>query len=366
MKLKINRDRLIDPLNLISGVVEKRQTLPILGNVLIRHKSGQLALTGTDSETEIYIALDGVDGNAGETTVNARKLMEICRSLPDQATIEIETKDERVRLKSGRSVFTLQTLPAGDFPSVETLDWDIRARIKHSELKRTIRATSFAMAQQDVRFYLNGLLMEFRNDELRAVATDGHRLAKTEADCKTAIEGVRQCIVPRKAVIEMSRLLQDSEDVAEIKIGQNHVRLIANNVTFTSKLIDGRFPDYERVIPKKLEHNILLNRETLIDIIRRVAILTNEKFRGIRLILKSGLLTVSGSNPEQEEATEEIEIDYVGPEMEIGFNATYLLDAMEALSSETVEIDLQDTNSSCVVKAPKEEDTIYVLMPLRL
>jgi DNA polymerase-3 subunit beta len=366
MKLKINRDRLIEPLSLISGVVEKRQTLPILGNVLIQEKAGQLKLTGTDSETEIHITLDSVDGSAGETTVAARKFMDICRSLPDQATIELEQKDQRLRVKSGRSVFTLQTLPAGDFPSIETQDWDIHARIKHSDLKRGIRATWFAMAQQDVRFYLNGLLLEFRSDGLKSIATDGHRLAKSETTCKTAIEGTRQCIVPRKSVIEMNRLLQDSEDLAELKIGPNHIRLIAGNVTFTSKLIDGRFPDYERVIPKKLEHSILINRETLIDIVKRVSILTNEKFRGIRLVLKPGTLTVLASNPEQEEATDEIEIDYAGPEMEIGFNATYLSDAMEALSSETVEIDLQDTTSSCVVKAPKANDTIYVLMPLRL
>lgn len=365
MKFKIERERLIRPLSQIAGVVERRQTLPILGNVYIRLDDGSLTLIGTDLETEVTARIDGVDGEPGECTVGARKLYDICRSIPEDTDVEVSTKEERTQVRSRKSRFTLQSLPAAEFPRLEAEDWDVEFEIDQAQLKELLEKTAFAMAQQDVRYYLNGCLLECTKDIVRSVATDGHRLAKSEIALNTGVEGASQSVVPRKAVLELMRFLQEDQP-ARIQINPNHARVNGSGWVFTTKLIDGRFPDYEKVIPDSLATHLLVDRGTIHDVLSRIAILTNEKFRGVRINLKPGVMTVSANNPEQEEAVDELPVDYDGPEVEIGFNVGYLIDALKAIETEQVDLGLEDPNSSCTLNAPEDTSTLYLVMPMRL
>jgi DNA polymerase-3 subunit beta len=366
MKLSIERDRLLKPLGQVSSVVERRQTLPILGNVYLRVDDRSLVLTGTDLETEVTTQIDNVDGGDGECTVTARKFHDICRALPEDALIELEASSDRVRIQSGKSRFSLQTLAASNFPRLETEQWDCEFEVEQGKLKQLIENTAFSMAQQDVRYYLNGLLLETEKQTLRAVATDGHRLAMSAIEVKDNVGEPRQLIIPRKAVMELGRYLEESTAVASLGINPNHIRVKAGPLVFTSKLIDGRFPDYEKVIPKDLSTHLEIERGELYDILARAAILTNEKFKGVRLSLSSKRLSVSAHNPDQEEANDEMVVDYEGGELEIGFNVGYLMEALRILGGEKVDLGLQDPNSSCTVRAPGDETTIYLVMPMRL
>jgi DNA polymerase-3 subunit beta len=311
-------------------------------------------------------SVDGVTGEGGEFTVAARKLMDICRALPEGAEITLQQDGEKIMIKSGRSRFSLQSLPAEDFPRIEAENWDQEISIEPGELRQLFEKTAFAMAQQDVRYYLNGLLLEITGKTLRAVATDGHRLAKSEIELAQAAAGERQAIIPRKAVHEVIRLLGDGEGKAVLKVSNNHLRIESDDVVFTSKLIDGRYPDYAKVIPSELTVDLRLDSTEFRDTLNRAAILTNEKFRGVRLNINDGNLTVTAHNPEQEEASDEMPIEYSGAPVEVGFNVNYLMDAISALPGNEVDFRLRDQNTSCVLNAPGSTDTLYLVMPMRL
>jgi DNA polymerase III subunit beta len=367
MRFSVSRDSLLKPLQLVAGVVERRQTLPVLSNVLIQLEGDRLALTGTDLEVEIVgrIQLEQ-PGESGEITVPARKLVDICRSLPDSAVIEFIEDSQKLVVKSGRSRFTLSTLPANDFPNVEDGPSDLQFTCAQKDIKRLIDRTAFAMAQQDVRYYLNGMLWEVTQGQLRVVATDGHRLAMCTRPMDIQANDKVQAILPRKGVIELARLLGDGDSGAEIKLGGSHIRAITPEFTFTSKLVDGKFPDYERVLPKGGNRIVIGVRDELKQAFGRTAILSNEKYRGVRLQLDAGQLTIVANNPEQEEAEETVTVDYTGEAMEIGFNVSYLLDVTSVLGSENVKITLADSNSSALLEEPESGDSAYVVMPMRL
>ena len=366
MKLKIERDRLLKPLGSVSGVVEKRQTLPILGNVCIKQEQNVLTLIGTDLETEVLTRVEDVEGDDGECTVTARKFYDICRMLPETSTISLVNEGDRTIITSGRSRFSLQSLPAADFPRLEAQNWEDSLQIKQNELRALLEKTAFSMAQQDVRYYLNGCLLEIGKSGIRVVATDGHRLARSELAMPLDIAGPRQVIVPRKAVTELLRFLGEGDEVVKLEVNPNHIRISASPWIFVAKLIDGRFPDYEKVIPSSLETHLEVDRLQLSEILARTAILTNEKFRGVRLVLKPGTMMVMANNPEQEEAVDEMAVEFDGQEVEIGFNVGYLMEALRALESEKVDLGLQDANSSCTLNEPGNRSTLYLVMPMRI
>lgn len=366
MKFKIQREAFLKPLQQIIGVVERRQTLPVLGNILVQANAQGLTLTATDLEVELVAQLPLEVEVGGETTLPARKLLDICRTLPDGAWIEIAVDQDRATVRSGKSRFTLATLPASDFPVIEELKSVQVFSFPQKELKELIDRTHFSMAQQDVRYYLNGLMLELDKKGIRCVATDGHRLAMCELPAKTGVNDSQQVIVPRKGVQELLRLLENDENEVDIQIGSNHIRISTPAIRFTSKLIDGRFPDYKRVLPKGGDKQIQADRGFLRQALARTSILSNEKYRGIRLSLDENVLRIQAHNPEQEEAEEELEIHYGGDPLEIGFNVTYLLDALGALPGEDVRIILSDANSSCLIEEGGSGHCKYVVMPMRL
>lgn len=367
MKFQIPRDVILKALQQLSGVVERRQTLPVLGNILVRANDGYITLAATDLEVELIIKLTCEVDTTGEATIPARKWLDICRNLAEDATLTISLNGDRATLQAGRSRFTLSTLPSTEFPLIEEITTQTRFAIAQSSLKTVFDATHFSMAQQDVRYYLNGLMMEMTSNLLRSVATDGHRLAMRDLNVDIDInEEVRQVIVPRKGIQELMRLLSDNDDEVSIVVGSSHIRLEIGDMTFTSKLIDGRFPDYKRVLPEGGNNILLADKELLRQTLVRVAILSNEKYRGIRMILQNNNLQVMAHNPEQEEAEDEIAVEYSGDEFEIGFNANYLLDAINAVTTDQVKVILTDSNSSCLIQAPDDEASNYVVMPMRL
>lgn len=369
MKLTGTREQLLAPLQSVIGVVERRQTMPVLANVLLSARDNRLSVTGTDLEVELVASTPEGSGvsvqQAGDITVPGRKLLDIFRSLPAEVSVTLSTEGERASIRAGRSRFTLSTLPAAEFPVVEEINAQQTLSFSQGEFRRLIDKTHFSMAQQDVRYYLNGLLLETEGKSLRAVATDGHRLALCEMEIDGKAKSNQQVIVPRKGVLELQRIL-GAEGRLELGIGMNHVRAQIGDIRFTSKLIDGRFPEYGRVIPANPSKRVEADREMLRQALQRTAILSNEKYRGIRLSVKSDLLTLMAHNPEQEEAEDQVEVGYKGEEVEIGFNVNYLLDALSAIEGDKVEIGLTDSNSSCLIHAPGAVHTRYVVMPMRL
>ncbi len=365
MKLTAGREALLKPLQAVIGVVERRQTMPILANVLLVAKDGEVAITATDLEVELVASAAVEVDTAGEVTVPARKLLDICRALPEEASISISVSGERLLVKSGRSKFSLTTLPAAEFPTIEDINAGQSVELSQALMGKLLEKTHFAMAQQDVRYYLNGLLLETGKKFLRAVATDGHRLSLCQVELDTAKLTEQQVIVPRKGVLELQRLMTGQGDL-KVELGTNHIRIHLDGNRFTSKLIDGRFPEYERVIPKATENQLTADRELLKAALQRTAILSNEKYRGIRLVIKSGSIVLQAHNPEQEEAEEELEVSYTGDEIEIGFNVNYLLDALGAIESDQVTRAVVDGNSSCLLREPGNDDCKYVVMPMRL
>jgi len=366
MHFTISREALLKPLQLVSGVVERRQTLPVLSNVLLDLQGSELSLTGTDLEVELIgkVAVEEAKSE-GSITVPARKLLDICKSLSDDSLIEVALNENKVLLKSGRSRFTLTTLPAAEFPNVEEEPDTFSLQLSQQRLKELLDATSFAMAQQDVRYYLNGMLFEVDPGYLRVVATDGHRLAMETLNMDNNISEPQQLILPRKGVMEITRLLDSDGDIL-LTFGQNHLRAEVTEYTFTSKLVDGKFPDYNRVLPKGGNRVVLGDCQLLRQAFSRVSILSNEKYRGVRVELESGQLKVVANNPEQEEAEELVSVDYQGDGLEIGFNVSYLIDVLTTLSSERVRITLSDPNSSALLEAEEGSDALYVVMPMRL
>jgi DNA polymerase III subunit beta len=363
MKFSAERETLLAPLQAVMGVVERKQTMPVLANVLLAARNGKLTVTGTDLEVEL-VANTSIEVAVGETTVPGRKLLDIVRALPEKSTVSFALDGDKATLKSGRSRFSLATLPAGDFPTVEDIRSQQTLSLPGVTVQTLLEKTHFSMAQQDVRYYLNGMLLELDGNALRSVATDGHRLAYCECAAEVGA-GTQQVIVPRKGVLELQRLL-GTEGTVELQIGSSHVRAQIGDIRFTSKLIDGRFPDYSRVIPPSPPRLVKAEREPLRAALQRAAILSNEKYRGIRLTLKPNLLQLQAHNPEQEEAEEELEVSYSGEEMEIGFNVNYLLDALAAVGTSDVELGFTDSNSSCLVLAPGDTSAKYVVMPMRL
>jgi DNA polymerase-3 subunit beta len=366
MRFSLQREVLLKPLAQVVNVVERRQTLPVLANLLARVDGDLLSLTGTDLEVEMVARTKVEDAESGETTIPARKLFEIVRALPDGSRVTISQSGDKVTVQAGRSRFTLASLPANDFPALDEVDATERVKVGEASLKELIERTAFAMAQQDVRYYLNGLLFDLRDKALRCVATDGHRLALCEAVLEETVQTKRQIIVPRKGVLELQRLLEGGDRELELEMGRSHIRVKRDDVTFTSKLIDGRFPDYEAVIPIGADREVKIDREALRASLQRAAILSNEKYRGVRIEVSPGQIKINAHNPEQEEAQEEVEADTKVDSLVIGFNVNYLLDALSALREEEVILQLRDANSSALVRESSSDKCRHVVMPLRL
>ena len=369
MKFIIDRETLLKPLQVVRGVLEQRQTLPVLSNMLVSARDGALAFTATDSEVELeaHVAVD--DWSGGVITVPARKFIDICQALPGGAKIEFGIDEgNRAHIRSGRSRFTLATIQASDFPTTDEMIDESEFVIAQNELKRLIDLTQFAMARQDVRYYLNGLLLEVTPQQVKAVATDGHRLAVAQFDTVTGVEESRSIIVPRKGVTELARLLTTEDVELRVRVGANAVQMVVDNVRFSSKLIDGRFPDYGRVIPdaERCDKRLSMDRESLRQCLVRTSVLSSDKHRTVRLTLGTGTLKVAANNPEQETAEDELEIEYAGEDLEIGFNVSYVIDALAALPSETADIFLTDSSSSCLIQPHGRSNCQFVVMPMRL
>lgn len=367
MKFSIKREIFLQPLSQVIGVVERRQTLPVLANFLFQAQAdGKLSITGTDMEVELIASVEAKVEREGEITVPARKLLDIVRMLPDGVAIGVVLDGDKLTLSSGRSRYTLATLPATDFPATDQFETIESVEIQEDSLKRLLDKTSFAMANQDVRYYLNGLLFEFKDGALRTVATDGHRLAVCDLSGEASIQQNRQIIVPRKGVMELARMLTDSKEKVWLGLGKNHIRLQKGSTALTSKLIDGRFPDYQAVIPVGTDRKIEVDRASFIVALQRAAILSNEKYKGVRLEATGKALKIVAHNPLHEEAEEVLEAETNFDQLAIGFNVIYLLDALNAIESEQVTLEMRDANSSCLITAAGGGEDRHVVMPLKL
>lgn len=365
--IKTQRDTLLQPLQSVSGIVERRHTLPILSNVLLEKKGDQLTFLATDIEIQITTSTSGAGGEGdGAVTVGARKLQDILRSLPEAAEISLVLEDKRLQVRAGKSRFNLQTLPADDFPRMTIAEGETRKiELTQGVFKQLLGKTQFAMAAQDVRYYLNGLLLMADGKELRAVATDGHRLAYSSVEIANEMPR-QEMILPRKTVLELNRLLSDNDEPLTIMLAPNQVRFAFGSIVLVSKLIDGKFPDYERVIPATLKHHLVIERQMLMQGMSRAAILTNEKFRGVRIVLADNSLKIIASNAEQEEAQEEIEVAYSGDPLDVGFNVGYLLDVLNNVHNNEVTWSFNDSNSSALISVPGNDRFKYVVMPMRI
>ena len=366
MQFTTQRKDLLNALQTIIGVVERRQTMPILSNVLIRADSDRLVMTATDLELELVTDCVAVIATPGSAAVPARKLLDICRGLPDDAEITLHNDQQHTRVQSGRSRFTLATMAATDWPYLDEVDEGDKYTLPERTLKGLLDRTHFAMAHQDVRYYLNGLLLALRPDRVRCVATDGHRLALSESQATLNLSDNIQAIVPRKAVTELVRLLDNSEAEITLQLSSKHLRLQLSGLVFTTKLIDGRFPDYERVIPESTDRHMQADRDTIRQALARTAILSNEKFGGVRLGLSQHSLSLQAQNVEREEAEDELSVNYDGEPIEIGFNVNYLLEALGAMDPGEFSLSLSGPDSSGLLQAVNDPSTRYVVMPMRL
>ncbi len=359
---------MLRPLQLATGVVERRQTLPVLANLHVQAtKDGQLRLTATDMEVELVAQIDSVTvEREGEATIPARKWADIWRSLPESAQVSVEVGDERAVLHCGRSRFSLAILPPSDFPKIEGAEGETRLQLSTADMRRLVDKVGFSMAQQDVRYFLNGMLLEVTSDHLRVVATDGHRLAL--CTLRNGVKGLEklQVIVPRKGVQEIARLLDESDGEVQLSISANHLRVGYGRYSLTSRLIDGTFPDYEKVIPADISKTVVGDRDTLKLAFQRASILSNEKYRGVRLTVEDNQLTVQASNPEQEEAVEVVDVGYEGSRLEIGFNVGYLQDVLNVLPAADLRLGVSDGNKSALIESAGDALASYVVMPMRL
>ena len=365
--LKAPQQKLLETLQSVAGIVERRHTLPILANVLLRKTGGEVEFTTSDLEIQVrtHGTLDGDEGDFA-TTVGARKLIDILRSLPADQVVTLSAAANKLTLTGGKSRFTLQTLPAEDFPLVnESAEFGPAFSVPQKTLKTLINQVHFAMAVHDIRYYLNGILFVAEGKQLTLVATDGHRLGLAQAQLETDIPK-QEVILPRKTVLELQRLLKDEDTPIEMRFAGNQARFNFSGLEFVTKLVEGKFPDYNRVIPKNHQNAVILGRATLLASLQRAAILTSEKFKGVRVNIEPGLLRIASSNAEQEEAKEEIEIDYEGDSIEVGFNVTYLMDALSNIVQDMVKIELQDGNASALITVPDQTGFKYVVMPMRI
>ena len=370
MKFKCDRESLLKPLLIVRGVVEQRQTHPVLSNLKIKAHDGALAFTATDTEVELEARVTVEDWDGGETTVPARKFIDICQALPAGAKVDFGLNSaNKALVRSGRSRYSLTTIAADDFPITDEIADESSFVLAQNDLKRLIDLTQYAMARQDVRYYLNGLLLEVTDHRVRAVATDGHRLAIAQIDAATGMEESKSIIIPRKGVHELVRLLTGEEgNEIKIRVGSNAIQMSIDDIRFTSKLIDGKFPDYGRVIPDagQCDKRLSMDRESFRQCLFRTSVLSNDKHRTVRMVVEPGVLQVAANNPEQETAEDELDIEYTGERLEIGFNVTYLLEALSTLPSETVDIFLTDPSSSCLIQPHGSADCQFVVMPMRL
>ncbi|MGR4991051.1 DNA polymerase III subunit beta [Vibrio rotiferianus] len=366
MKFTIERSHLIKPLQQVSGALGGRPTLPILGNLLLKVEENVLSMTATDLEVELVskVTLEG-DCEAGSITVPSRKFLDICRGLPDDAIITFVLEGDRVQVRSGRSRFSLATLPANDFPNIEDWQSEVEVSLTQSELRTLIEKTQFSMANQDVRYYLNGMLFEIDGTTLRSVATDGHRMAVSQTQLGADF-AQKQIIVPRKGVQELVKLMDVPEQPVVLQIGSSNVRAEVNNFIFTSKLVDGRFPDYRRVMPQSTTKTLEASCDELRQAFSRAAILSNEKFRGVRVNLAGSEMRITANNPEQEEAEEMLDVSFEGDAIEIGFNVSYVLDVLNTLRCENVRVSMSDANASALIENADDDSAMYVVMPIRL
>ncbi len=365
--LKAAQENVLAALQATAGIVERRHTLPILANVLIRKTGPQIELTTSDLEIQVRTSAElGGDAGSFATTVGARKLIDILKSLPPDQTVTLTSAQNKLTLSGGKSRFTLQTMPADDFPLVqESADFGPSFSVPQKVLRQLVQQVHFAMAVHDIRYYLNGILFIAEGSSLTLVATDGHRLALAQATLETEIPK-QEVILPRKTVLELQRLLKDEDTPIEMRFAPNQAKFSFSGMEFVSKLVEGKFPDYNRVIPKNHKNKVTLGRETLLTSLQRAAILTSEKFKGVRLNIEPGSLRVASSNAEQEEAVDELDVDYGGDAIEIGFNVTYLIDALQNMSQEMVRVELSDGNSSALVTNPDDNAFKYVVMPMRI
>lgn len=375
MNFTISREDFLHPLQLVAGAVERRHTLPILGNVLIRVNEGALWMTGTDLEVELITNVRlTASSTDGQITVPAKKLLDIVRGLPEDCTILFSIEDNKALIRSGRAKYSLSTLSANDYPNLDDWEGDSEFEITQKNLKQLIESVQFSMAQQDVRYYLNGMSLETTDHTIRSVATDGHRLAMSIVEYRDALLPAKQVIIPRKGVMEIARLIDDSETKVKVRLGANHISMLSNSFVFTSKLVDGRFPDYNRVVPKETNKGLIVHRDLIKSALSRAMILTNEKFKGVRLSLGAGELKITADNPEQEHAEELIDVDYEGDGLEIGFNVAYLIDVLNAVETDMVIFKLFDSNTMALIHGIKlvdglpvdDDSSQYVIMPMRI
>ncbi len=366
MQIKINREILLKPLTSVSSIVERRHTLPILSNLLLEAKKNNIQLTATDLEMQISLNIESAFNGELSTTISAKKLLDICRSLPEGLDIDMVSNDSRITVKAGKSRFNLQTLPAADYPIMTKVMGDnTQVKISQIAFKKLLKQVEFAMAQQDIRYYLNGLLLEVSENKLNLVGTDGHRLSFTSTTLNQSYEKT-EVILPRKTVIELIKLLNDSEEEVVIEINAGQVNFAFSDIRLISKVIDGKFPDYNRVIPSGHQNMFTSNRLNILTAMQRASILSNEKYRSIRMVLSNNNLKLISTNTEQEEAEEELEIDYAKDALDIGFNVTYLIDVLNNVSDENINFSFADANSSCLITVPNDENYKYVVMPMRI
>ncbi len=365
--LKAPQQKLLEALQSVSGIVERRHTLPILANVLMKKTGDEIEFTTSDLEIQVRTqATLGGDGGNFATTVGARKLIDILRSLPNDQVVTLAAAQNKLTLTGGKSRFTLQTLPADDFPLVnEAVDFGPVFSVPQKTLKTLINQVHFAMAVHDIRYYLNGILFVAEGKQLTLVATDGHRLGLAQSQLEAEVPK-QEVILPRKTVLELQRLLKDEDTAIEMRFAGNQARFNFSGMEFVTKLVEGKFPDYNRVIPKNHKNAVILGRAALLSSLQRAAILTSEKFKGVRVNIEPGVLRIASSNAEQEEAKEEIEIDYAGDSIEVGFNVTYLMEALSNISQDMVKIELQDGNASALITVPEQTGFKYVVMPMRI
>jgi len=366
MKLNINKEDLLEPLQKVFGVIERRQTLPILSNVYLSISNGLLKFTGTDLEVQVSSESPTSSNENFKITIPARKLLDICRSLPDNSELKLSFDKGVLVIKSGKSRFTLRTLTSDEYPLFDESNYINQISIGQEVLVRAFSKTIFCMAQQDVRYYLNGLMMEVVDGELQTVASDGHRLALSKNKIENESQSISQVIIPRKAAQELLRLIDKFDGTIDIKIAKNNIKFTLGEVQLNAKLIDGRFPDFKNVVPEESEHCFNINKLSFKSALSRVSILSNEKYKGIRLDLSSQLMTINANNPEQDEAEEEVVVDYTGDEMSMGFNSSYLMDALNVIESESVQVSFTDTNSSCLLENPNDKSSRFIIMPMRI
>jgi len=366
MNIKIDRELLINPLGNVSGIVEKRHALPILSNLLLENQQGNLKFTATDLEMQISTHIKTKLSEDFQITISARKLFDITRALPEKSNIDIEIEETKVTVKAKKSRFNLQTLPAKDYPVMKKDENEtIELKLSQKIFKQLLKQVDFAMAQQDIRYYLNGLLIEIKEKNINIVGTDGHRLSFTSTTLKESSKNI-QVIVPRKTIVELVKLLSDTDDPINIGFTNNQVNFKFNDIDLITKVIDGKFPDYSRVIPEGHTNIFNIDRELLLDAMLRASILSNDKYRGIRMVVEENNLKLISNNSEHEEAEEELEIVYKGEKIDIGFNVTYLIDVLTNIQSSQLSIAFSDSSSSCLVTIPKNKEYKYVVMPMRI